>query len=127
MVSERFPISYHASPRIHFKLLQIVRGRERAIRGRGNGRVQAEDEVAAEPNFTSECKPKMKLLRNLTWQKLWRSYVKTNKGVVDKLKTKRWQSLKWKSPLIHRLHNQRKIEEFKQLQIMSPYICDSRG
>ncbi|GMN24738.1 hypothetical protein TIFTF001_045885 [Ficus carica] len=23
----------------------------------------------------------MKLLRNLTWQKLWRSYVKTNKGV----------------------------------------------
>ncbi|GMN29437.1 hypothetical protein TIFTF001_050601 [Ficus carica] len=51
MVSERFPISYHASPRIHFKLLQIVRGRERAIRGRGNGRVQAEDEVAAEPNL----------------------------------------------------------------------------
>ncbi|GMN30211.1 hypothetical protein TIFTF001_041417 [Ficus carica] len=46
MVSERFPISYHASPRIHFKLLQIVRGR-----GRGNGRVQAEDEVAAETNL----------------------------------------------------------------------------
>ncbi|GMN52031.1 hypothetical protein TIFTF001_021177 [Ficus carica] len=51
MVSERFPISYHVSPRIHFKLLQVVRGRGRAIRGRGNGRVQAEDEVAAEPNL----------------------------------------------------------------------------
>ncbi|GMN20269.1 hypothetical protein TIFTF001_043051 [Ficus carica] len=51
MVSERFPISYHASPCIHFKLLQIVRGRGRAIQGRGNGRVQAEDEVGAETNL----------------------------------------------------------------------------
>ncbi|GMN21899.1 hypothetical protein TIFTF001_045575, partial [Ficus carica] len=29
----------------------MVRGRGRAIRGHGNGRVQAEDEVAAEPNL----------------------------------------------------------------------------
>ncbi|GMN69766.1 hypothetical protein TIFTF001_038813 [Ficus carica] len=29
----------------------MVRGRGRAIRGRGNGQVQAEDEVAAEPNL----------------------------------------------------------------------------
>ena len=29
----------------------MVRGRGRAIRGRGNGRVQAEDEVATEPNL----------------------------------------------------------------------------
>ncbi|GMN34625.1 hypothetical protein TIFTF001_044926 [Ficus carica] len=29
----------------------MVRGRGRSIRGRGNGRVQAEDEVAAEPNM----------------------------------------------------------------------------
>ncbi|GMN31244.1 hypothetical protein TIFTF001_049669 [Ficus carica] len=36
-----------------------------------------------------------------------------------------WQSLKWKSPLIHRLHNQRKIEEFKQLQIMSPCLTEN--
>ncbi|GMN61624.1 hypothetical protein TIFTF001_030711 [Ficus carica] len=37
----------------------------------------------------AECKPKMRLLWNLTWQKLWRSYAKTNEGVVDKSIMKR--------------------------------------
>ncbi|GMN28873.1 hypothetical protein TIFTF001_050571 [Ficus carica] len=36
-----------------------------------------------------ECMSKMRLLRNLTWQKLWSNCVKTNEEVVDKLKMKR--------------------------------------
>ncbi|GMN27756.1 hypothetical protein TIFTF001_041075 [Ficus carica] len=43
MVSERFPISYHASPRIHFKLLQTAK-----IRWYADEDVQFEDVVMAE-------------------------------------------------------------------------------
>ncbi|GMN18737.1 hypothetical protein TIFTF001_049846 [Ficus carica] len=77
MVSERFPISYHASPRIHFKLLQYA-----------DEIVQLED-VQFEDVVMVECMSKMRLLRNLTWQKLWSNCFKTNEEVVDKLKMKR--------------------------------------
>ncbi|GMN64779.1 hypothetical protein TIFTF001_033853 [Ficus carica] len=50
MISERFPISYHASPRIHFKLLQTTK-----IRWYADEDVQFEDMV------TAECKPKMRV------------------------------------------------------------------
>ncbi|GMN27889.1 hypothetical protein TIFTF001_041096 [Ficus carica] len=87
MLSERFPISYHASPRIHFKLLQTTN-----IRWYADEDVQLED-VQFEDVVMVECMSKIRLLRNLTWQKLWSNCVKTNEEVVDKLKMKRWQSL----------------------------------
>ncbi|GMN74391.1 hypothetical protein TIFTF001_054999, partial [Ficus carica] len=46
----------------------------------------ADEDVQFVDVVMAECKPKMWLLRNLTWQKLWHSCVKETSGIKASLK-----------------------------------------